>query len=143
MVGLERETERDRGGVMVYDATTPFLLLARCHVKAEHKEAWLEAAKVADAGVKETEPGMLHHTLDEDPDDPLMFVWSEVYKDDAAIIFHLTNPPLVKFVEQHGEWGDGFNIEIYGTLAPETKEVVKATGFPVKFFDTTLGYTRV
>ena len=47
----------------VYGASTPFILLARCHVKAEHKEAYLEAARVADDAVKASEPGMLHHTF--------------------------------------------------------------------------------
>merc|ERR1711935_552155 len=61
----------------------------------------------ADKAVKESEPGMLHHTFDQDPTDPLAFTWSEVYKDDASLLFHLTNPPLVKFVEQHGEMGGG------------------------------------
>ena len=40
-----------------------------------------------------------------------------------ALLFHLTNPPLQKFVQQHSEeFGDGFSIEIYGTLDAETKE---------------------
>jgi quinol monooxygenase YgiN len=58
------------------------------------------------------EPGMLHHTFDQDPEDELAFVWSEVYKDDASLLFHLTNPPLVKFVQEHKEYGDGFSIEV-------------------------------
>lgn len=91
-----------------------------------------------------SKPGMLHHTFDQDPDDPRMFVWSEVYKDDASLLFHLTNPPLTKFVQQHSEeFGDGFSIEIYGTLDAETKEKFNATGFPIKYFDTKLGYSRV
>ena len=90
-----------------------------------------------------TEDGMLHHTFDQDPDDPLMFTWSEVYKTDAALLFHLTNPPLVKFVEQHGEMGDKFEIEVYGTLAVETKEAFSASGIPIKYFDTKFGYSRI
>ena len=80
---------------------------------------------------------------DEDPDDPLAFVWSEVYANDEALLFHLTNPPLVKFVEQHGEMGDDFSIEIYGTLSAETKKTMIESGFPVKFYETKLGYSRV
>ena len=30
---------------------------------------------------------MLHHTFDQDPDGPLSFVWSEVYKNDDAYLF--------------------------------------------------------
>ena len=127
-----------------YNKNTPFILLARCHIKPDADvDAYLEAARVADAAVQESEPGMLHHTFDQDPDDPRMFVWSEVYADDESLLFHLTNPPLQKFVQQHSEeYGDGFSIEIYGTLDAETKEKFSATGFPIKYFDTRLGYSR-
>ena len=46
-------------------------------------------------------------------------------------------------MQQHSEeYGDGFSIEIYGTLDAETKEKFSATGFPIKYFDTRLGYSR-
>ena len=125
-----------------YGASTPFILLARCHVRAEFKDAYLEAARVADAAVMESEPGMLHHTFDANPNDPLEFVWSEVYANDEALVNHLSNPPLVKFVEQHGEWGDGFKIEVYGTLDDGTKEAFSASGFDITYYDTVLGYSR-
>uniref|UniRef100_A0A7S3SUP7 ABM domain-containing protein n=1 Tax=Emiliania huxleyi TaxID=2903 RepID=A0A7S3SUP7_EMIHU len=128
---------------MPFGESTPFILIARCHVKQDCLAAYLEAAEVADKAVKESEPGMLHHTFDQDPTDPLAFTWSEVYKDDASLLFHLTNPPLVKFVEQHGEMGDDFSVEIYGTIAPATKEACNALPFPVKYFDTKFGYSRV
>ena len=133
------------GAMAAYDGKTPFILLARCHIKPDADvDAYLEAARVADKAVMESEPGMLHHTFDVDPDDPRMFVWSEVYKDDEALLFHLTNPPLQKFVQQHSEeFGDGFSIEIYGTLDAETKKKFDATGFAIKYFDTKLGYSRV
>ena len=35
-----------------------------------------------------------------------------------------------------------FSIEIYGTLDAATKEKFSATGFPIKYFDTRLGYSR-
>ena len=90
-----------------------------------------------------TTPERRNNTFDQDPDDPRMFVWSEVYADDESLLFHLTNPPLQKFVQQHSEeYGDGFSIEIYGTLDAETKEKFSATGFPIKYFDTRLGYSR-
>ena len=84
---------------------------------------------------------------DQDPDDPLSFVWSEVYANDAALLAHLPNPPLQTFIGQHLEMGDGFSVEIYGTLAPETKEAFSGAaeeiGFEVKYFETKLGYTRL
>merc|ERR1711998_449222 len=97
-------------------------------------------------GVMKSEPGMLHHTWDQDPDDPHGFCWSEVYANDAALLAHLSNPPLQKFLQQHSEMGDGFSVEIYGTLAPETKEIfngaAKDVGFTVKYYDSKLGYSR-
>jgi len=125
-----------------YGASTPFIQIARCHVKPECVDAYLKAAEEADAAVRETEPEMLHHTFDQDPEDALSFVWSEVYANDAALLFHLANPPLVKFVGQHGELGDNFSIEVYGTLSDETKAAFSASGFPIKYFDTKLGYSR-
>ena len=38
-----------------------------------------------------------------------------------------------------GTGGTGRN---YGTLDAETKEKFSATGFPIKYFDTRLGYSR-
>merc|ERR1719502_2309642 len=134
--------EAAKTSVSAFGAETPFLLIARCHVKPECRDAYLKAAREADKAVKESEPGMLHHTFDQDPDDPLAFVWSEVYADDAALLKHLTNPPLTKFVGQHSEMGDAFSIEVYGTLASETKAAFTASGFPIKYFDTKFGYSR-
>ena len=61
-----------------FGSDTPFMLLAKLKIK-EHKVAeYLEIAKKTDKAVEADEPGMLHHTFDQDPDDPLCFVWSEV-----------------------------------------------------------------
>ena len=38
---------------------------------------------------------------------------------------------------------DDFSVEIYGTIAPATKEACNALPFPVKYFDTKFGYSRV
>jgi autoinducer 2-degrading protein len=151
-----------------FGADSPFILIARCHVKEECLDAYLAAAQDADSAVNATETGMLHHTFDQDPDDHLNFTWSEVYKNDAALVrvfyfpnpktvcqyrtdyfllqaklFHLANAPLLKFVEQHAEMGDGFEIEVYGTLSAETKHAFSASGFKIKYFDTKFGYSRV
>ena len=75
--------------------------------------------------------------------DPLSFTWTEVYKNDAALIAHINNPPVQGYVEQHAELGDGFEIEIYGELGEEAIEAVKALGVPFKHFVTTdVGYVR-
>ena len=129
---------------MSFDTSTPFLLIARCcRVKPDCVEKYLNAAKVVDAAVQDSEPGMLHHTFDQDPDDEFSYVWSEAYSDDASLLFHLANPPVTKFVQEHGEYGTDFSIEVYGTLADETKAKLTALGFPIKFFDTVFGYSRL
>ena len=62
-----------------FGAATPFILVARVKVQEGKKAEYLRAAAVADRGVMLSEPGMLHHTFDVDPDTPNSFVWSEVY----------------------------------------------------------------
>ena len=106
-------------------------------------DAYVDAARVADEGVRASEPGMLHHTFVRDPDDACAFAWSEVYADADALLFHLENPPLVEFVARHEALGDRFSIEVYGTLDAATKAKFSATGFPIKYFDRALGYSRL
>ena len=106
-------------------------------------ELYLEIAAKVDSEVESSEPGMLFHNFDADPYDPLSFTWTEVYKNDDALIAHINNPPVQRYVEQHAELGDGFEIEIYGKLETETVEAVKALGIPFKHFVTTdIGYVR-
>ena len=95
------------------------------------------------SAVENSEPGMLFHNFDADPSDPLSFTWTEVYKNDDALIAHINNPPVQRYVEQHVELGDGFEVEIYGKLEKETIQAVKGLGIPFKHFVTTdVGYVR-
>ena len=126
-----------------FDSTTPFMLLARIHVKSGCVDDYLELAKATDAAVQSSEPGMLHHTFDQDPDDPHAFVWSEVYANDAAFEAHVTNPPVQEYLQKHAELGDGFSVEVYGTVGSECKALMESFGLPLKIFKTTLGYSRV
>ena len=77
----------------------PFLLIARIGVKENMVEEYLAIAEEVDNAVQESEPGMLFHNFDKDPDDPLGFVWSEVYTDSEALIAHINNPPVQAYVE--------------------------------------------
>ena len=121
----------------------PFVLIARIHVKPGNVDQYLEIAAKVDAEVENSEPGMLLHNFDADPSDPLSFTWTEVYKNDDALIAHINNPPVQRYVEQHAELGDGFEIEIYGKLEKETIQAVKGLGIPFKHFVTTdVGYVR-
>ena len=132
MAAVESETENK-----------PFVLIARIHVKLGNVDQYLEIAAKVDEEVESSEPGMLFHNFDADPSDPLSFTWTEVYKNDDALIAHINNPPVQRYVEQHAELGDGFEIEIYGKLKEETIESVKALEIPFRHFVTTdVGYVR-
>ena len=126
---------------------TPFVLIARVKVKPGKVEEYFKIAKEADDAVEKTEPGMLFHNFDADPTDELKFTWTEIYKNDAALIFHIKNPPVGKYVEKHFELADSFEIEIYGKLASETIEFLSdawgSVNIPFKHFKTTnVGYYR-
>ena len=53
-----------------FDTSTPFMLLARNHVKRGCVDQYLELALITDEAVQASEPGMIHHTFDQDPDGP-------------------------------------------------------------------------
>ena len=125
----------------IFGSDTPFMLLAKLKVKEDKVAEYLEIADKTDKAVEADEPGMLHHTFDQDPDDPLRFVWSEVYKNDDALLAHLANPAL-------GFWGscwtrNWFYCWILGTLRDKVIEAMNGTGVAYKIFKTKLGYSRV
>lgn len=121
----------------------PFLLIARIGVKENMIEEYLAIAEEVDNAVQESEPGMLFHNFDKDPDDPLGFVWSEVYTDSNALIAHINNPPVQAYVEKHDELADTFEIEVYGNLSEDAISAVKALEVPFKHFKSTdVGYVR-
>ena len=126
-----------------FDQSTPFILLARIHVKQGCVDAYLELARATDKAVQASEPGMIHHTFDQDPDDPQAFVWSEVYANDAAFSAHVSNPSVQEYLQKHAELGDGFSVEVYGTVGDDCRKLMGSFGLPLKFFETSLGYSRV
>jgi len=128
---------------MTFDSSTPFVLIARIKVKTDKVEEYLELANATDFAVEVTEPNMLHHTFDQDPEDHLCFTWSEVYKDDAAFLTHLSKPPVKKYLVEHSKLGDGFSVEVYGTVGSESRAAMEATGFPLKISESKCGFSRV
>ena len=124
-----------------FDKSTPFMLLARIHVKPGCVDQYLELARITDEAVQASEPGMLHHT-DQDPDDPRRS-WSGVYANDEAFSAHVSNPPVQDYLKKHAELGDGFSIEVYGTVGDECRKLMESFGLPLKIFETKLGYSRV
>ena len=128
---------------MSFGANTPFILIARIQVKPDKVQEYLLLAAKTDTAVEALEPGMLHHTFDQDPQNPLRFVWSEVYKNDEAFISHLANPAVGEYLQEHSKLADDFTVEVYGTVGDECLEVMNGTGVPFKVFTTRLGYSRV
>jgi quinol monooxygenase YgiN len=85
---------------------------------------------------------MLLHTFDADPDDALGFVWTEVYSDSEALLFHLNNADLGAYLEAVSPYLDGFTIELYGAVSEEAVAALRATGNSVTHYANVLGYIR-
>ena len=125
------------------EGNNPFILIARIHVKEGMVENYLDIANEVDKAVELSEPGMLFHNFDSDPDDPLAFTWTEVYSNSEAFIKHDANPPVQEYVAKHAELADGFTIEIYGNVSQNVIETIGRLGVPLKHFKTTrVGYVR-
>ena len=125
------------------EGNNPFILIARIHVKEGMVESYLDIANEVDKAVELSEPGMLFHNFDSDPDDPLAFTWTEVYSNSDAFIKHDANPPVQEYVKKHAELADGFTIEIYGNVSTNVIDTINRLGVPLKHFKTTrVGYVR-
>ena len=121
----------------------PFVLIARVRVKEGMVDQYLEIADEADKAVEESEPGMLFHNFDSDPDDPLVFCWTEVYQNSEALLAHVANPPVGTYVEKHAELADDLSLEIYGDISQEVTDTIAEMGVPMKHFQRTrVGYIR-
>ena len=70
-------------------------------------------------------------------------MWSEVYANDEAFSTHVSNPPVQEYLQKHVELGDGFSVEVYGTVGDECRQLMESFGLPLKIFETKLGYSRV
>ena len=136
-------TEAAHHGHESTDGNNPFILIARIHVKEGMVEEYLDIANDVDNAVELSEPGMLFHNFDADPDDPLAFTWTEVYSNSEAFIKHDANPPVQEYVAKHAELADGFTIEIYGNVSQNVIDTINRLGISFKHFKTTrVGYVR-
>ena len=136
-------TEAAHHGYKAADGDTPFILIARIQVKDGMVEEYLKIADEVDNAVELSEPGMLFHNFDADPDDPLAFTWTEVYTNSEAFIKHDANPPVQEYITKHAELADGFTIEIYGNVSQNVINTINRLGVPFKHFKTTkVGYVR-
>jgi len=121
----------------------PFVLIARITVKDGKVDEYMAIAHDADNAVKKSEPGMLLHTFDADPNDKNKFVWTEVYRKSADFLFHADNPPVRDYVNKHADLADHFSIEIYGNVSCAVLDKIEKLGIPLSHFKTTnVGYVR-
>ena len=121
----------------------PFVLLARITVKNGCVEDYLRIAAAADVAVEKSEPGMLLHSFDADPDDDHKFVWTEIFRSSDDFIAHIENPPVQDYVEKHGEIANELSIEVYGKISDQCMNKIQSLGVPFKHFKaTSVGYFR-
>ena len=73
-----------------------FVLIARLHALPGHADQVVAMSAAVDKKVEAGEPGMLLHTFDRDPSDPQGFIWTEVYENSEALVFHLNNAIWVR-----------------------------------------------
>ena len=88
--------------------SNPFILIARIRVKDGKINDYLKIANEVDNLVKSSEPDMLIHTFDQDPNDQNEFTWTEVYRNSSAMIKHINNPPVKSYVLKHEELAEKF-----------------------------------
>ena len=127
-----------------FDEKTSFVLIGRCQVRPGiGLQTYITTSQLADEDVINTEPGLLHHTFDQEPNDPYAFVWTDVYRDDDSLLFHLKSEAFETICKKNEEMCDDFRLEIYGTISEETKVICDKLSFPVSYYETVFGYSRL
>ncbi len=71
-----------------------------------------------------------------------MFVWSEVYANEKAFALHVSSSPVQEYLQKHAELGDGFSIEVYGTIGEECRKLIEYFCLPLKIYPSKLWYSR-
>ena len=119
-----------------------FVLIARLHALPDQADQVVALSAAVDKKVEAGEPGMLLHTFDQDPSDPQGFIWTEVYENSDALIFHLNNADLGAYLEEVSPLLDVFTVELYGAVSDEAVAALRATGIPTTHYPNVLGYIR-
>ena len=119
-----------------------FVLIGRLHALPGHESRVVALSAEVDKKVEAGEPGMLLHTFDRDPEDSRGFVWTEVYENSDALVFHLNNADLGAYLEAVSPMLDEFVVELYGAVSEEAFEALRATGTPTTHYPNVLGYIR-
>jgi len=121
---------------------TAFVLIARLHVLPGQADQVIALSGAVDKKVEAGEPGMLLHTFDRDPGDSQGFIWTEVYENSEALIFHLNNADLGAYLAAVSPLLDEFTVELYGAVSEEAVAGLRATGTPTTHYPNVLGYVR-
>ena len=119
-----------------------FVLIARLHALPGQVDQVVAMSAAVDQKVEAGEPGMLLHTFDQDPSDPKGFIWTEVYENSEALVFHLNNADLGAYLEAVSPLLDEFTVELYGAVSDEAVAALRATGTPTTHYPNVLGYIR-
>jgi len=77
---------------------------------------------------------MHYHTSDQDSDDPIRFLWSEVYKDDHAWLAHLANTAVGFYLEADVALGTDFSFEFSELWEIKWLQLWKEKVFPLGSF---------
>ena len=107
---------------------TPLMLLVKLKFTEDRVAEYLKIYKKDEAveaveAVEADETRMLHHTFEQDPDEPFRFDWSEVNKNDDALLAHFANHAVFVYLEAHAELGTDLSVDIYRTVGDK---VIKA-----------------
>ena len=122
--------------------SSAFVLIARLHALPGQADQVVAMSAAVDKKVEAGEPGMLLHTFDRDPSDPQGFIWTEVYENSEALVFHLNNADLGAYLEAVSPLLDEFTVELYGAVSDQAVAALRATGTPTTHYPNLLGYIR-
>ena len=121
---------------------TAFVLIARLHALPGQADQVIALSGAVDKKVRAGEPGMLLHTFDRDPGDSQGFIWTEVYENSEALMFHLNNADLGAYLAAVSPLLDEFTVELYGAVSDDAVAALRATGIPTTHYPNVLGYIR-
>ena len=121
---------------------TAFVLIARLHALPGQADKLIALSGAVDKKVEVGEPGMLLHTFDRDPGDSQSFIWTEVYENTEALIFHLNNADLRAYLAAMSPLLDEFTVELYGAVSEDAVVALRAAGTPTTHYPNLLGYVR-
>ena len=121
---------------------TALVLIARLHALRGQAEQVIALSGVVDQKAEAGEPGMPLHTFDCDPGDSQGLIWTEVYENSEALIFHMNNSDLGANVAAVSPVLDEFTVELYGAVSEEAVAALRATGTPNTHYPNVLGYVQ-